>query len=263
MSDKADHWMTVSELSEYLQLSRAKLYGMAQANAIPCSKVANQWRFLSSEIDDWLRSSRPTLESAHKTPYFVRRTAHVPQTGLSEPLVMVCGKFQPFHLEHLEYVLAAFQEGDHVLIGITNPDPGYVRDEVADPKRSLSTSNPFSYYERYRMVVESLSDQGIQRDRYDVLPFPLNVPGSWFAYVPRKTVVLVTLYNDDPWLEERRKKLEQGGLRTKVLWGKDAKGITGTEVRAALTHQSNWMKLVPTGTSRVIRQEGLLGRLRE
>lgn len=38
------------------------------------------------------------------------------------PLVAVCGKFQPFHNDHLKYVLSAFEFGEHVIIGVTNPD---------------------------------------------------------------------------------------------------------------------------------------------
>ncbi len=51
------------------------------------------------------------------------------------PVVAACGKFQPFHNDHLKYVLAAFEYGDHVVVGITNPDPWYVRTEDADRTR--------------------------------------------------------------------------------------------------------------------------------
>jgi len=57
--DDADRWMTIAELAEYLQLSRAKLYAMAQTGEIPCSKVAGQWRFSRSELDAWMRQQRP------------------------------------------------------------------------------------------------------------------------------------------------------------------------------------------------------------
>jgi len=51
--------MTVAELAEYLQLSRAKIYAMAQAAEIPCTKVAGQWRFFRTEIDAWMMQQRP------------------------------------------------------------------------------------------------------------------------------------------------------------------------------------------------------------
>ena len=58
-SDKQGGWMTLEEVAEYLRLSRSKLYDMAQRAEIPCSKVAGRWRFLRTEIDDWMLRQRP------------------------------------------------------------------------------------------------------------------------------------------------------------------------------------------------------------
>lgn len=51
-----DKWLTVEELSLYLQMSRTKLYNLAQKGEIPVSKIGNQWRFDREEIDDWMRN---------------------------------------------------------------------------------------------------------------------------------------------------------------------------------------------------------------
>lgn len=63
-----DRWMTVAEVADYLQISRAKIYAMAQVNEIPCTKVAGQWRFKRDEIDRWMhtqgaRSTHPVSTS--------------------------------------------------------------------------------------------------------------------------------------------------------------------------------------------------------
>ncbi|RLC12178.1 MAG: hypothetical protein DRH43_02350 [Deltaproteobacteria bacterium] len=42
--------MTVAEVAEYLQLSKSKIYAMAQRNEIPCKKVVGRWRFKRSLI---------------------------------------------------------------------------------------------------------------------------------------------------------------------------------------------------------------------
>lgn len=46
-----DKWLTLEKLSEYLKLSRAKLYRMAQEGEVPASKIGSQWRFDREEID--------------------------------------------------------------------------------------------------------------------------------------------------------------------------------------------------------------------
>jgi cytidyltransferase-like protein len=182
--------------------------------------------------------------------------------GKKLPLVAVCGKFQPFHTEHFDYVLQAFTVGDHVIIGITNPDPTYVRFEEADPQRSTLDANPFTYYERYLMVLESLRDKDIGPEKYDIVPFPINVPEFWFNYIPKEAVFLLTLYDDDKWLEVRKKKLEEKGIITKVLWSRPKKGISGSQVRNQIKQGLPWDILVPSGTARVIRRLHIEERLR-
>ncbi len=54
-----DKWLTLDELTEYLKLSRTKLYRMAREGKIPASKIGTQWRFNRKEIDDWVTSQRP------------------------------------------------------------------------------------------------------------------------------------------------------------------------------------------------------------
>jgi excisionase family DNA binding protein len=51
-------WMTVKQISIYLQISVAKVYQMAQDNEIPCCRLGQQWRFEREEIDRWLRRLR-------------------------------------------------------------------------------------------------------------------------------------------------------------------------------------------------------------
>ena len=51
-------WMTVKQVSIYLQISVSKVYQMAQEGRIPCCRLGQQWRFDREEIDRWLRSRR-------------------------------------------------------------------------------------------------------------------------------------------------------------------------------------------------------------
>lgn len=177
-------------------------------------------------------------------------------------LVAACGKFQPFHSDHLRYVLKACEVGEHVIVGITNPDPTYIRREEADLRRSTLEANPFTYYERYLMVKESLRDLRIQPSRYDIVPFPLNIPSSWFYYIPPEAIFLTTLYDEDEWLKTRNQKLVDGGFHTEVLWSKPKKTVVGKEVRRRIRSGLEWESLVPSGTARVIKSLELDNRLR-
>jgi PTS system nitrogen regulatory IIA component len=46
--------MTLPEVAAYLRLADKTVLRMVHKGQIPCAKVASQWRFLRSMIDDWL-----------------------------------------------------------------------------------------------------------------------------------------------------------------------------------------------------------------
>ena len=46
--------MTLQEVAEYLQLSKDRIYRLAQTGNIPASKVGNRWRFRRERIDSWM-----------------------------------------------------------------------------------------------------------------------------------------------------------------------------------------------------------------
>ena len=58
--------MTLEELAEYLQVSQKSVLRMAQTGKIPAAKVASQWRFMRSVVDDWLMAQMeiPSVRSA-------------------------------------------------------------------------------------------------------------------------------------------------------------------------------------------------------
>jgi nitrogen PTS system EIIA component len=57
MSDSPDkEIMTLSEVASYLKIAEKTVSRMITRGEIPCTKVASQWRFMKSMIDDWLIS---------------------------------------------------------------------------------------------------------------------------------------------------------------------------------------------------------------
>ena len=46
--------MTLAEVAVYLKVAEKTVLRMVHKGQIPCAKVASQWRFLRSMIDDWL-----------------------------------------------------------------------------------------------------------------------------------------------------------------------------------------------------------------
>jgi cytidyltransferase-like protein len=165
---------------------------------------------------------------------------------------MIHGRFQPFHLGHLEYLRGAAARSEEVFIGITNPDPERIRPEASDPLRHLPESNPYTYVERLLMVKAAAADAGIAAERVHVIPFPVNEPELWDAYVPRDVVQFIRLFSD--WGGTKLQRLREAGYEVVVLDEGAQKEVSGADVREALREGGDWQRLVPPGVAHVLRQ---------
>jgi nicotinamide-nucleotide adenylyltransferase len=164
---------------------------------------------------------------------------------------MIHGRFQPFHNGHLEYLRGAAERCDEVWVGITNPDPARIKPEPTDPLRHLPESNPFSYAERLLMVKAAAADLGLEPAVVHVIPFPVNEPELWPAYVPPGMTQYLRLFSD--WGGAKLERLREAGYEVVVLDDGAEKQISGADVRAALREGGNWESLVPAGVAGVVR----------
>ena len=164
---------------------------------------------------------------------------------------MIHGRFQPFHNGHLEYLRGAAERSDEVFVGITNPDPTRVRPEPADPQRHLPESNPYSYWERQLMVKAAAADLGLDPARVHVIPFPVNEPELWPAYVPDGVTQFLRLFSE--WGGTKLDRMREAGFDVVILDEGAEKEISGSEVRAALREGEGWEALVPPGVAEVLR----------
>jgi nicotinamide-nucleotide adenylyltransferase len=164
---------------------------------------------------------------------------------------MIHGRFQPFHNGHLEYLAGAAERSLEVFVGITNPDPARIKPEPSDPLRHLPESNPWSYTERLLMVKAAAADLGLELARVHVIPFPVNEPELWPAYVPDGVTQYIRLFSE--WGGTKLDRLHAAGYEVVVLDEGVEKEVSGAAVRAALRDGGDWQSLVPRGVARVIR----------
>jgi nicotinamide-nucleotide adenylyltransferase len=161
---------------------------------------------------------------------------------------MIHGRFQPFHNGHLEYLRGAAARSDEVFVGITNPDPRRVKEESSDPLRHLPESNPFTYVERLLMIEAVAQDEAIP---VHVIPFPVNEPELWPAYVPERVTQYLRLFSE--WGGTKLERMRDAGYEVVILDEGGKKQISGADVRSALRSDGDWESLVPPGVARVIK----------
>lgn len=172
---------------------------------------------------------------------------------------VIHGRFQPLHAGHLEYLLAGKARCDLLVVGITNPDPAATVREDADLARGEAAANPCTFYERLVMVEAALTGSGVARDAFRIVPFPHGRPELLAHYAPRDAVYFLTVY--DEWGETKLRRFQRLGLRTDVMWRRDAKVTSGTELRERIGHRLPWEHLVPPAVAVAIRELGIDARL--
>lgn len=159
---------------------------------------------------------------------------------------VIHGRFQIFHLKHMEYLLAAKMRCKKLFIGITHSDiVSFATTSPLDLHGVTKRDNPLSYFERMQMIQGALLDFGVKREEYEMIPFPISQPDLILQYAPKEATYFMSLCGE--WDEERQRILQGQGLETEVLWNRteEERGTTGTEVRQLIAEGKEWQQLVP------------------
>ena len=171
----------------------------------------------------------------------------------------VCGRFQIFHMDHLQYCLAASHRCEHLIVGITSPDKSVNPLEAVDPHRCTDEANPCNYYERMKMIEGALLEAGLPREKFDIVPFPIGKPELISAYVPAGVTVFVTVL--DPWGLCKTERMKDFGYDVQVLWERDDKVISSSMIRGLIQAGREWSQFVPPATYRFIREQNIDERI--
>jgi nicotinamide-nucleotide adenylyltransferase len=101
------------------------------------------------------------------------------------------------------------------------------------------------------MVEAAAADLGLDPSTVHVIPFPVNEPELWPAYVPEGVTQYIRLFSG--WGETKNERLRAAGYDVVVLDEGVEKSVAGADVRALMRAGGNWERLVPPGVARVIR----------
>lgn len=163
----------------------------------------------------------------------------------------VHGRFQPFHLGHLEYVQHAAARCRTLIVGITNADPTWWRHTPQNPQRSQHHANPFPYWLRERLIDGALREAGIDADRFRIVPFPIHDPTLVPDYVPPGARHYLRVFSS--WEQRKVDDLRAAGHDVEVLDPGVPKHVTATEVRRRLRTGGDWRALVPPAAALVLQ----------
>jgi nicotinamide mononucleotide adenylyltransferase len=148
----------------------------------------------------------------------------------------------------------ALTGAEWLIVAVTNPDSQARHEEPTSAHRHTRAANPFSYYERARMLAAALAEAGLAA-RATVVPFDLTRPDVWPDYVPLRARQYVRVY--DAWERQKAARLAEAGYPVTVLDGDPAERVSGTGIRAALRAGAEPAALLPAAVAGVLAE--LLG----
>ncbi|MBI2453091.1 nicotinamide-nucleotide adenylyltransferase [Candidatus Peregrinibacteria bacterium] len=140
------------------------------------------------------------------------------------------GRFQPFHLGHLDGLNQVLKECEKVIIGIGSAEDSFLPE------------NPFTTRERFQMIEKTLKEKKIPENRYNIIPIRnIQNYALWTRHVELLTPPFDTVYSGS--FIVRKLFNEYGKCEVKKITMQ--KNINATSIRKKMLSDENWQKFVP------------------
>jgi nicotinamide-nucleotide adenylyltransferase len=159
------------------------------------------------------------------------------------------GRFQPFHLGHLEAVKHILGKVDELVI------------VVGSAHDSHTIDNPFTAGERITMIRLALKEARIDANRYTVLPLPdAEFHKVWVSHLLSQTPSFDLVFTNEPLTG---RLLKEAGMRVERIPMFNRASFTATEVRKRIIEGKNWEELLPKSVAAYVKQIKGEERMRE
>ena len=159
---------------------------------------------------------------------------------------LLIGRFQPFHLGHLDAVLFGLSRVENLFICIGSSN------------KSNERKNPFSAEERREMI--TLSIEPSITDRIKIFDIPdVGDHEKWTFEIDKTVPKYDVVFTND---EFTKTLFEKRGMNVIPVVLKDREKFSGTNVRQLIAGGKNWQDLVPHGTKKVLDMIDAKNRLK-
>ena len=149
---------------------------------------------------------------------------------------LLIGRFQPFHLGHLDAMLFGLSRVENLFICIGSSN------------KSNERKNPFSAKERREMIVTSIESS--IADRIKIFDVPdVGDHEKWTFEIDKTVPKYDIVFTND---EFTRTLFEKREISVISVILKDREKFSGTSIRNLIADDRNWRDLVPQGTRNVL-----------
>jgi len=173
----------------------------------------------------------------------MEKSRRIPLRGL------YVGRFQPFHVGHVEAIRGLLNKVDELVI------------IIGSAQKSHDLDNPFTAGERYVMVKDALNEMGIPSAKYHLLPVPDSPMHSvWVAQIESYAPPFSVVYSNDSLTRRLFKEL---GIPVERVEFYRREVYSATEVRRRMLSGQDWRELIPPSVAKNIERIGGVERLKE
>ena len=159
------------------------------------------------------------------------------------------GRFQPFHLGHLQAIQHMLKEADEAVI------------VIGSAQYSHNTNNPFTAGERLVMIRSALKEADVDYSRVWVVPVPdVHLHMLWVSALEGYTPKFNVVYSNEPLT---RRLFMEAGFKVKSIRFYERKDYNSTLVREKMVKDDSWTLLVPKSVAKFINEIDGVNRLRD
>ena len=159
---------------------------------------------------------------------------------------LLIGRFQPFHLGHLEAFRFALSKVDKLWIGIGSSN------------KPSEKNNPFTADERKEMILSSIDNLISNRIQIYYIP-DLENHQKWIENINMIVPDFDVIFTNDELTQTLYSKHGKKAIQVPFI---DREILSGTNIRNIIASDQDWKILVPEGTKTVLKKIGANNRLK-
>ena len=153
---------------------------------------------------------------------------------------LLIGRFQPFHLGHLEAFQFALSKVDKLWVGLGSSN------------KPTEKNNPFSAEERKKMILSSIDDS--MKNKISIYFIPdLDNHAKWIEKIDTIVPKFDIVFSNDPLTDHLYSKRTINVISIPFL-NRDT--LSGTNIRNLTINDQKWENFVPEGTKNFLINTG-------
>ena len=158
---------------------------------------------------------------------------------------LLIGRFQPFHLGHLDAIIFGLSKVENLWIGIGSSN------------KSHEMKNPFTADERKEMILSSIDSKLANRIKIYYIP-DVDDHEKWTYSIDSIIPSYDLVFSNDKFTQSLYQKRKKQVISVPL---KNRESLSGTLIRSKIANNQNWEESIPSGARKILQKISTKERL--